>query len=442
MHLIFENILLSGNRFTIEFRSADSPSGSSSPSRYHLLSLGSFNYGFNETKDTIFYPENVSIEFSIARSSIPSGAQSPSSLSAFQQEYFRIINTLTFTPVTVTIWRGDRIFFLGSVDPKSVTSSYDNLSVRCTVLSDFLKLKSINPRTDSLGLPLNTDEKIRFQDLILWIIYAVLPQVDYISQRSELLVETGYTFLEEPVYADFDDLGAFIFDYIGSPWAHEDYISVLKDVLSTFGLVMFIYDNAVILRPRWYFPSEPFIITDKITVSGPDASGHNALALKGLCVKINRENYTFSQSYSLGAVEFDESGSVKNGNEVETVYISQVGGAPPGVPDTQINQRNFWVWLPEYITGINNSDWVPSIPSGCFWQSRPEVKSSLWKLLGDRLWELISNERLSFKIELLGTDYIFNPFFVHHAYPETKFRIRTASVDFTRGTTTLELLEC
>lgn len=449
MTILFPNLLLSGHLFDIEINITLSTNNQQlSPKNYNLISLGPFNYGFNETKDTIFYPENVMLQFTVAAADVPriiTSSQSSSaenSQEAYKQEYFNLIHQLTFSPTIVTIRRDNAIFFLGSIDPKSITSDYSNFSIKCTVLSDFAKLKKTDPRSNSLVLPLNTDTKILFSDLILHIVRSVLPHVTQIIPYSEVRVSTNFTFLGQPVTAGFPMLGTFLFDYLGNPWNHPDYIAVLKDILATFGLVMFIYDNAVILQPRWYFPSDPYIIEDNKLISGPDATSQNALALKGLHVRLIHNNYTFNQSYNLGTVTLDGNGNVQNSEEVETLHLSQPGGTPPGMPNNSLNNRNLWVLIPEYISGLNNAQWVPSRPNECFLSSNFGTKAPLWQILGDRLFQLISKKRLSFKLELLGTEYLYNPFFRHPSYPNSIFRARTASIDFSKGTTTLELLSC
>ncbi len=445
--LIFPDFALGQYRFQIEIAVGDYHT---EDKYYNLISLGTFNYGFNDTKDTIFYPENVTIEFTIAACQVPyigypnpfEGGDSSNTDEEYQKEYFNLIDSLTFRQTSVTIWKDSRIFLVGTVDAKSVSSVYGKFSVSCSILSDFAKLKKMDPRTNLLGLPTNTTTRMRFSELIKTIVRSVLPHVTQIIAFSEIRFSTNFTFLGQPVPGDFSLAGGYLYDYIGSSWHHETYIDLLKDILATFGLIMFIYDDTIVLQPRWYFPSNPFVITDDMVISGPDATSQNALALKGLHVKCVHLNYTYVAAYDLGTVVYNSDKTVQNDSDVETVYLSQPGGTPPGMPDIALNQRNVSVWMSELYAGLNNAQWVISKPNQCYLNSSPANKAALWKIIGDRLWQLVSTERLSFKVELLGTEYLYNPFFKHFSYPGLIFRARTASIDFSKGTSTLELLAC
>lgn len=212
--------------------------------------------------------------------------------------------------------------------------------------------------------------------------------------------------------------------------------------------------DTAVLRPRWYFPANPCILSEEpqspehlrtITptlMEGPSLEANGAEALKGLQAKCVYGTYTPQQVYNLGNIEFTQEGTIKNIEEVEQINLSQVRGTPPGMPNLPINHRNLWAYIPEYIAGLGNAQWVSTLPNTAHLQSNPAVQGPLWQIIGNRIWQVIAKPRLAIRVTLHGTGYLLNPFFSIPSWHNRHFRIRTASVDYLLNTTTLTVLEC
>lgn len=450
MRIVFKDITLNSHRFYVEANFYNWEPELDEERVYKLTDLGDFNFGHDADKDSVFYPENFDLSFTIAGQSVPIIGRKPNPFGQeinteqdYKHEYYFLIGMLTFQDANVTVWLDDTIFFFGSADRASVTSDYSNYVINFTSLSNFAKLKNYDPRINPLVFSLNTDQKVFIPDLILGIVRSVLPQVNSIVCHSSLRASIQYTFLGQPrlLVRDINSLAVFVDDYIGYPSAYENYIDLLKDILASFGLVMYIFGRTIVLNSRWYYSSEYFEISDNLLISGPDADSRNAKALKGIRVWVRKGDYTFASPYDVGLVELDENKRIKYPDEVEEIYLTQPMGAPPGIPDTPVNQRNIWAWLPEYISGLGNGQFVPTLPNSAYIEGGSVPMGPLWRVIGDQLGQLVLRERLSVNCELFGVDYWVNPFFILPSYQNRKFRARTIAINYQTYSTVLNLIE-
>lgn len=419
MKLIFNNIKAikgSGAIYDIEitFNNSDN-----NDYYYKLIRLHPFVFGNNNDMDMILYPESVKIQFSLVASEVPIPGEFPNPFSSspsrkdYESEYYRLINIISFDESLVIIKKNGSEYFRGFIDVNYKSTSYYT-DIEILILSNFTKLKDISPKTELLGLNPNTDNKILYTEVAKKILQLAFPGLQNVIFESEIKATTNFTFLSEPWNAPAENLGNYIFNFVGSISPHDTMIDLIKEILQTFGCLGIVLGNSFIMQPRGYYEGAQLVtLKAEHYKMGNEPSVYYSQKIEGLVVKVRAGDVPdIFHEVHYGNVILDDEGEIKNRDELEFIIISTPGGDPPGIDGDEfpLMIRNLWAWVPEHIAGIGNAQWVATKRNE-FFTTNISTKAALWKIIGDGIWAVIKNSRLVFITTLIGTNYNYNRFY-------------------------------
>lgn len=432
----------SGNVFDVVITMDD---GDNNTYNFRAIRLHPFIFGNDDDIDSILYPGSVKMEFGI----FGSGIQTKSG-------YYVIINKLSFIDADVVIYKNGVALFYGIVDKQAVDAEYDSRKIIIDVLSNFVKLKDIDPHDldpDDIADDAPTPTGIAcafFSNVILKTIQLVWP-ITQVVVISDLKATTGWTFLGDQYDAPASNFGDYAYRMWGPDPANQfkSCIDLVKSILSSFGCVGIIKDNKFIMQSRTYFPSSDVTITNIIRRGAPRP--FMARRMEGLQVLVQPYSTFVEYEARYGNIETEtrtryvngqeeEYQAITNEEEVETIYLHVCGGDPPGVDGDiyPLLVRNMFVYIPGFVAGLGNEQWALSRRNEFYSSSHP-TKAALWKVVADSIWTDTSVDRLVYDVEVLHLNNDYNKFYKFPEHPQ-RFRPRKMWFDEKRVVTRMELI--
>ena len=285
---------------------------------YFGLRLDPFQYGNDQDLDTIIYPGSVSFEFSLLPKQINSGIPNPFGdpdpyigfgtplINDVDNDYFVLTDAFSFNDTEVTINKNGVEHFTGYIDTKNVGNDYGNRSISLTVLSNFGKLKTLDPHTldpdDFKSYPYDVapNNQALFVDLISKLIRVVYPTALDMQLFSNVYAETSYTLLGVPQSVNANHFGGQVERYIGTHSEYTTASDIIKDILSLFGAVGIFKDNIFTAISRFYtIPTNTILSKDNYLKSkGPSLL--NTIKFDGLQI-FTKSGFTYEYLY--GGIE-------------------------------------------------------------------------------------------------------------------------------------------
>lgn len=399
------------------------------------LELKPFIYGNDDDIDSVLFPGSVTMEFSLL------GLNGANIYS--ETEYFKLNSAFAFSETDVLVYKDGTEAFRGYVDPKNFKSAFEDRSFTLTVLSNFGKLKEIDPRTldynDFFTPP--GEDKILYTDLILKLIQVVYPTINQVILMSNVQSETTFTLLGVPWIAGAQYFGEFNHIYIGENSKYEKASDIIKEVCSLFGSVGIVLENKFIMQSRFYYSQTTQVIFKRQFVKDKGPTKYSSQRLDGMQVLVKpnpSNNLVYEEIY--GIVEKDENDNVKNSDFVETIVMSTAGGDPPGIDGElfPLLVDNLWIFVPAFVAGIGNEQWTSSVRNSFFITGG--TKKPLWKCVADELWTLVSSNRIIYETEVDGLDWAYNKYYTFEN-STLKLRPRKISFDDVNDQTKLDLIQ-
>lgn len=431
---------------------------------YKSVKLGVFKNGSEEDKETIYYPANVDFTFTITGCSVPvTGIPDPFSdyinYADYEKEYFNLIKALKYHVAEVIINKDGLYYFKGIIDTQSIQSDFKEKSFTFTIISNLTKLKDMNTRDESVTFEdagiyddkckyyLNGDgdatvKVITFQDMALKIIQRVLPDINQVILTSDVKIKAAYTFLGEPVILGLNNLYNDIQEMVGIISIQRTMIDLLKDILISFGLVMFIEGDKLIIHQRWYSNTLDRVTLPRIQYKKGPAIDSIVTKMKGVqaFVIVSSIDETYEE-INYGIVEKNKDGSLKYPDVVEVIHFSFVGGLPPTMPDIPVNHLSLYLLIPQYYTGLGIIVWERT-NGNFFLASEPDNIASLYDIVSNKILSLITTDRLILPLTIKGTDWLATNFFAINSLPDNTFRPRYAETDYDKEQMNINLVEC
>lgn len=413
---------------------------------YKMLKLHPFEYGNDEDIDTIIYPSNVKIEFTCAASDVPLhfGGGTYGEYRNFDKEYFSLINKFSFYDTAAIIYKDGVEEFRGFVDQKNKGGSFENKSFELTILSDFNKLKDIDPRTldpeELLTLPEEeSGNTVLFIDAIKETIKLAIPTFDTVVLISDIKSQTDF-YPADPWIAPASRFGCYSDRLWGGYTNYTNCIDLIKGICTILGCLS-IYKNGVFyLISRWFkSDEEPVSLLSREFVSNSGPVPYYSKRMEGLHMEIAGNPALPSpqiHEYNYGNVEMlgDE---ILNDDNVEIIEMPIIGGTSPGSPP---EIENFWILTTEEY---GDPQWINSVLDSCYGGIIAYAdRTALWDVIGSNIWELIQYNRLVYQLDVKGTDWQYDKFYsFEHGLDET-FRARKIKYDYTTKSTNLDLIKC
>lgn len=466
------------------------------------LTMNPFIYGNDEIIDTVIFPGSVSIDFTILTN--------VGFNSAADSLYFELNSSLAFHDTTVEVLKDDSEFFYGYVNKKNIKSNYETKSFGLEILSDFGKLKDVNPKVldyeDYTSAP--HEGKVLLTDLLLKLIQEAYPSLNTVILNTDIYSQTNFPdLLAVDWIASAQYFGAFNYDYIGAASRYNNAAEIVRDVLNIFAAVGVLIGDTFYVVSRFYFTqttqtiyrreyvqdlgpkhfyssaikglqvlvrpagtyltyehwyggvikqisykdlSGNFIIGE--TISWADGSAEildyygegttGTMLIKNISVSnglASGETFTGSSSGAT-AKQSGNNYSLQNSEEVETLENVMVGGDPPGIDGTvyPLLVRNIWILVPGFVAGLGNEQWITSVRNSFYITGG--TQKALWKCVADKLWDLISQNRIVYETDVKGIDWSYNKYYVFEN-STLKLRPRKISYDHTNDTTKIELIQ-
>lgn len=405
-----------------------------------------FQYGNDDKIDSILYPDNVKIKFSIydAGINVHSG-------------YYTIIDKLSFVDSSVIVTKNGSEIFRGYIDQMNVTGEYEAKSAEITILGNFGKLKDIDPRTLDPAViedstPVNGAEACAFfTNAITETIKLVMPNITQTILATDLKATTTYTFLAVPYNSPADNWGDFAsriwgpFSVYGrTPEDASAYncLQLIKNILASFGCVGIIKDNKFIMQSRLYFPGNVTTLLKKYYLRSSQPEPTNQQKIDGLQMFVKPYDTVADFYYEAlyGIVKKDENGNLEEPDRVETLFLYVCGGDPPGV-DGDIYPlliRKMYCYIPGFVAGLGNEIWDLAKRNECYSSAHP-TKGPVWKVVADSIWTDSSVDRLAYKLKSLGFNYEYQKFYQLENDPNA-YRPRLMAFDENNYSTELDLL--
>ena len=277
------------------------------------IQLNPFVYGNDEDIDTIIYPGSVDIEFSILYK-VPSDPPNPFqefnwSMLDSNAEYYRLNSVLAFEGTVVTIDRDGSEYMKGYIDSGKINGNYENKSFTLTVLSDFGKLKSLDPRAldpaDYLSPPYDVSpgQQVLFTDLLLTLIQEVYPSITQVVLMSDVYSETVYTLLGVPQSVGAGYFGTFNYHYIGTSSLYESAAEIVKDILAAFGCVGVVIGNKFLMQSRFYYSQTKVTILKSQFVKGKGPAPFSSSKMDGMKVIVRPGGTFLTYEQWYGSIE-------------------------------------------------------------------------------------------------------------------------------------------
>lgn len=486
-------------------------------------------YGNDQDLDTIIYPGSVAFEFTLAPKQVSMGFPNPfgdpetNPYANFgipegadvEDEYFKLISSLSFKTTIAKMFKNDVEVMRGYVQPNNIGTDYSRKAIKINVISDFVKIKELDPRSLSTAAYQSApnEGKILFTDLVLKLIQEVYPLVDNVALMTDIKTRTGVNFLGQPYDSPAQYLGDWNYYYVGSTGNYQRASDIIRDVCFMFGAVALVIGNTLYITSRSYFSDTTITLSKRRYYKGQGPSLLSAQRMDALRLLISRYPMTANDSslyeyiygtviktisfdskagssfmigetvtWSGGSAEIlwvEESGGggtmrikltgenrypadnlqltgltsggtanvngfyhdIENSDNVETIRSSGVGGDPPGIDGTvyPLLVQNMFVYLPAFVVGIGNDRWESTGRNSFFYTGGSLMP--LWKCVGDKIWDLIKDDRLVFVQKLPGENWAYNCFYKYdiNAF---KFRPRKIYYNELESTTKIELIKC
>ncbi len=414
---------------------------------FHLISLGNFEYGNSNNKETIYYPANVTIDFTIVGCGVkPVDPVTPENdYGDYLAAYYSFLEDLKYCETDVTIYKDDEFYFQGFIDHRDIHSNWKEKSFSVFVVSNFVKLKDIIPSDNPLGYDLHNGEElgrnVLHRDIIIDSFGLVFSQPCALHVTCDIRAKTTFKVLETPWIANFNYFGISI----GSLFGHKrvkikNMFDLLKSIFDAFGLICFFEGQNIYLQSRWYFPGlQVESIDKKDFISGLEIVG-NTKKLKGLqlFVELNMVNDNAVET-TIGTVEKDKDKNLKYPEEVEIARLAFAGGRPPHQPNNHFCIDPVMIFVPGHVAGLNNEQWTEC--SDFYLVSDKYVRGPLWKIIKAKLWSIVSKSRVVYKAKIRGTDWISTNYYNFETILSIGFRPRKYVLDFDNNNTVIEFVE-
>jgi hypothetical protein len=433
MTLCFENFraIASKSNFTIWIYIDDGTDNYYYP---RAMKLGAFFYGSKEIIDSIMYPDNVDFQFSIAKSVVPFlGTPDPFSTrentkAEYETEYFRIIRLLKTKYNNVQILKDGTRYFAGYVDKANIIADFITKSFTFSFISNIIDLKNINPQYTTLGYDVYSETKATYSEIIEKIIKLINPDLQNVEFYSNIKSLTTYSFMGQPWVAGAQYFGDYINNYFGHYSLYSNMYDLLREILNIIGAVGVMIGNIYYVCTRGYYSD----ITTKSLQKGvkPPVMNSYQNTVKGLCTKV-RTGPVSNVFYTVNNGDISDTGD----GDIETIILSAAGGMPP----QGIVARNIWIYVPEYVAGLGNGQWVNSVVDSFFTDKLGAVHTvPLWKIVNDTIWSVCSNGRGIYNITV--SDAVKPNDFYKFDNDKDIYRIKSMKPDYCAGTTDLELI--
>ena len=272
--IYLNNIKRGSDLFDVQFQVLDND-----PYTYNFtpIEFGAFEFGNDNDVDTIYYPNNTNIKFTLQGCVVdyyPSGSGA-NDTNDYIYTYHKVLRALKYSKVYCIINKNSSYYFKGLLDSGALRSNYKEKSFDCSIISSFVELKE-KDAVDGYLAGVDVNERINVTEFILKIVQIVLP-VTSISSISDLRFKTslqvGYAISDISIYPNI---------FIGGSTLQENYWDVLKEVLNSFGVICLIHGPQVYLQSRWYHSAVTVQSIAKIDFeTGLDAMGETK-AIRGL----------------------------------------------------------------------------------------------------------------------------------------------------------------
>ncbi|QQS35779.1 MAG: hypothetical protein IPM56_16280 [Ignavibacteriales bacterium] len=412
--------------------------GDSKTYNYDGIELEPFEYGNDEDLETIIYPESVTIKFSL----LPDTG----SIAALDNRYVQLGRSLRLNETNVTINKNGQEHLLGFIDGKTVSSTYKNKVFQITVLSNFHKLKDIDPRTldpndftTPVDVVVGPGGQVLFVDLVLKLIQLVYPSVNQVILVSNIKSQTSYTILGEPWIANAQYFGDFSNNYIGSISTFTTAAQIIKEVCANFASVGILKDRKFYIQSRFYQSQSAVVLSKELLADDAGPEPIDSTRFDGLQVIVTPAGTSAVYEELYGEVIKDENGNVKNSDNVETIQLIQQGGYPPGNEGFPLLIRNLWIYVPGFVSGIGNTQFTSSLPNS-FFIITGEAQKPLWKCVADAVWALIQKDRVVFGITMSALSWTYDTWYVFEN-TSVYLRARKMFYDEMKTRTRMELID-
>ncbi len=426
-----------------------------------------FEFGSDDTRETVMYPENVKIKLSLinARVWYSKTQQYPNPFSDdpftdddYNYTLFKLLDIITYYDASATVYKNGHEYFRGFLDKKNKTIDYEFLGIEITILSNFAKLKEINVAQDAdvvakaiafSSTNLSTGiSYIKLTDAIKAIILKVLP-VEKVVLMSNIYWDSYYLFPKidgtldrwQVPASQFMMQTSFFFNTgtgLNANW-YTNGIDTIKDILNMLGCTGF-YEQSkrtFYCLSRSYSNTFPVkTITDHDILKDTSIQCDYSQAVKGMKL------YIKGAPGEAKIVQTVEYGDCTNSDDIEEIYISNKGGVLSGQPDNSLNRKGFAVLVPQYYSGIGNVVWLfTTNQSGSnFYSSLNKTKKMFWQVVGDDTWSMISKARNMYIAALNECDYTFDTLFNITGY-DTALKAKKITQDEFNETTVIKLIQ-
>ncbi|MCC7289917.1 hypothetical protein IT417_01555 [bacterium] len=404
-----------------------------------------FQYGNDEKIDSILYPDNVKIKFSIHGAGID-----------VDSGYYTIINKFSFIDSSVIVTKNGSEMMRGYIDQMNVFGEYETKSAEITILGNFGNLKNIDPRTLDADVIRDSTPTIGFADscafftkVITETVKLVIPNVTQTILQTDLKATTNYSVLGDPYNSPADNWGdlAYRFWGVGSSYGRDpedaskfNCAQLIKNILAIFGCVGIVKDNKFIMQSRIYFPNNVSSLLKKNYLRSRQPEPVNQQKVDGLQMHVkDPEGLSFYEAL-YGIVKKDENGNLEEPDRVETIWFNIIGGDPPGIDGNiyPLLVRKLIVYIPGFVAGLGNEIWDYAKRNECYSSSHP-TKGPVWKVVADSIWTDSSIDRLAYKVKSLGFDYEYQKFYQLEGDPNS-YRPRLMAFDENEYSTDLDLI--
>ncbi|NWF89096.1 MAG: hypothetical protein HXY50_06490 [Ignavibacteriaceae bacterium] len=411
---------------------------------YKMRKLGEFQYGNDEDVDTILYPSNVKIEFTFTASDVPLhfGGGTYGSYKNFDKEYYNLINKFSFYDTAVVIDKDGVEYFRGFVDQKNKGGSFEERTIEITALSDFSKLKDIDPRTldaeDLVTLPEHeSGPVVLLLDAIRETIKLAIPTFNDIVLITDIKSQTDYNPLD-PWIADAQYFGQNSDRFWGAVTPYTTGIELIKAILSSLGCLAIMKGSTFYIISRWYVSDEtPITLLVKDFVKDEGPIPYYSKKLDGLRVSMysNPTASWYHQNYGTVEMVGDE---VINEDNVEMLTTSLIGGTTPGAPP---DVETFFIRVPDGLFG--DAVWISELADSCYGGIVAYAdRTALWDVVGQNVWNQIQYDRLVYQLTCRGTDWEYDKYYQFENGLTETFRPRKLRFDYPAKSTILDLIKC
>ena len=279
------------------------------------INLYPFEYGNDEEIDSNIFPGSVQLEFTILYK-VPSTPPNPFgnynwSMVDSNLEYYRLNKALAFSDTTVTITKNGTSIFSGYISTNDISGSYENKSFRLKVLSNFGKLKYLDPRTlnptNYISPPYNVNpgQQVLFTDLLLKLIQEVYPSINQVVLMSDVKSETTYSLLGVPQSVGAGNFGTFNYYYVGPASRYQKASDIIKDILAIFGAVGIVYENKFLIQSRFYFSQTKITISKNQFVRGKGPTPFISKKLTGMNVQVLPGGTSLEYNSDYGNIKYE-----------------------------------------------------------------------------------------------------------------------------------------